>query len=374
MIPGHIKLWRKIKDSFIWEDKPFSAGQAWIDLIIDANYKSKDVLFRQRVERCERGQFITSILKLSNRWGWDRKKVRRWLELFKKEDMIRYDIRDKRFILITICNYEQYQKIKECEGQDRDNKRTTEGTTNSPTKGTTKGTTENSSHVNTGNAFDESSDSSGTTNGTTNGTTERPVDDPKRDITKEVKKGRKKKKKKEIKDFDLNFEEWKIYAQESLNNLLLDVDWMEKMKDYHRTLDIEKTIKNSFESFFLTKDGWLHKEGNKECNWKNSMNYQFSSKGFNRVFKYHYGTKPETKSLPNPNKTREKYKEFINSKIPFGEKEYQEYKDEYFKEVPEHDESMNQTVLKSFMAQRYRDKMIKILYLPTFEEWSTQND
>jgi len=210
MIPGHIKLWRKIKDSFIWEDKPFSAGQAWIDLIMDANYKSKDVLFRQRVEHCERGQFITSILKLSNRWGWGRKKVRRWLELFRKEDMIRYNIKDKRFILITICNYEQYQKTKDCEGQDMDNKRTTEGTTNSPTEGTTKGTTENSSHGNTDNAFGGSSDSSGTTNSPTEGTTERPADGPERDITKEVNKERNKKKEYIYETF-FKEEFWPIY-------------------------------------------------------------------------------------------------------------------------------------------------------------------
>lgn len=36
-------------DNWVWQDKPFSHGQAWVDMILMANHKDTDVLFDGKV-------------------------------------------------------------------------------------------------------------------------------------------------------------------------------------------------------------------------------------------------------------------------------------------------------------------------------------
>jgi uncharacterized phage protein (TIGR02220 family) len=125
---GYVKLWRKIRSSFLWQDKPFTIGQAWVDLILLANHQDREVFFHQKVESCQRGQIITSILRLSEQWGWSRKKVKGFLDTCQKQHMLRYNIVDKRFIKITICNYFDYQdKISDKGTRDYTTEGTTEG-------------------------------------------------------------------------------------------------------------------------------------------------------------------------------------------------------------------------------------------------------
>ena len=135
MQQGYIKLYRKIRENPLWDKKPFSKIQAFIDIIFDANYKKKMVFFRDQQILCQRGEYIISILKLSEKWGWSRKKVRNYLNYLSKEDSIRYTKKDNRFIIITICNYDIYNPLENKEGhqkgrqsiQQKDNRGTTEG-------------------------------------------------------------------------------------------------------------------------------------------------------------------------------------------------------------------------------------------------------
>ena len=41
MAEGWIKLHRSIQDSWLWKKYPFSEGQAWIDLLMLANYEDE---------------------------------------------------------------------------------------------------------------------------------------------------------------------------------------------------------------------------------------------------------------------------------------------------------------------------------------------
>ena len=74
---GWIKIHRDLLDNELWSDKPFTKGQAWVDLLLLANHRDKNVLLGNCTELVERGSFITSELKLMERWGWGRKKVKR---------------------------------------------------------------------------------------------------------------------------------------------------------------------------------------------------------------------------------------------------------------------------------------------------------
>ena len=106
---GWIKLHRKIREcSVIWDDKPFSRGQAWIDLLMMANHEAKDIFFDGGVYRVERGQQLTSIRKLSEIWGWSRTKTTKFLNDLKKAEMVSFKSDTKKTV-ITIVNYDNYQ-------------------------------------------------------------------------------------------------------------------------------------------------------------------------------------------------------------------------------------------------------------------------
>jgi hypothetical protein len=109
---GWIKLHRKIRDcSVIWDDKPFSRGQAWIDLLMMANHEDKDIYFDGGVYRVERGQKLTSIRKLSEEWGWSRTKTTKFQNDLKKAEMISLKSDTKKTV-VTIVNYNNYQDIE----------------------------------------------------------------------------------------------------------------------------------------------------------------------------------------------------------------------------------------------------------------------
>lgn len=105
---GWIKIHRDILYHEIWSDKPFSKGQAWIDLLLWANHSDNKCMIGNKVEEVKRGSFITSDLKLMDRWGWGRKKVQLFLKFLESESMIMRNANNKRTV-ITIVNYDVYQ-------------------------------------------------------------------------------------------------------------------------------------------------------------------------------------------------------------------------------------------------------------------------
>lgn len=105
---GFIKVHRDIEHNWVWEQKPFSMGQAWIDLILKANYKDNKFLLGKELVDVNRGDIITSELKLADRWGWSRTKIRSFLLLLENELMINRQTDNKK-TTISICNYSVWQ-------------------------------------------------------------------------------------------------------------------------------------------------------------------------------------------------------------------------------------------------------------------------
>ncbi len=87
---GWIKLFRAIRQHRLWKEKPFAEGQAWIDLLIRANFHTSTVVNPRssHVHQFEAGEVLCSIRSLALAWGWDRLTVRRWLVQQKKDGMI----------------------------------------------------------------------------------------------------------------------------------------------------------------------------------------------------------------------------------------------------------------------------------------------
>lgn len=107
---GWIAVYRSILDNeSIWNDKPFARGQAWIDLLLLANHKTKKILFDGRLVEVERGSMITSISKLAERWGWSRKKAVGFLNVLVEAEMLEYKVVGRKYTVVKIVNYNRAQ-------------------------------------------------------------------------------------------------------------------------------------------------------------------------------------------------------------------------------------------------------------------------
>ena len=105
---GYIRLFRDIRDNWVWDDKPFARGQAWIDLIMMMNHKDREVFYDGRMIIVKRGSRITSLRKLGERWGWSRHKVSEFLDDLEKAGMISQK-RDSKKTLINVIKYGFFQ-------------------------------------------------------------------------------------------------------------------------------------------------------------------------------------------------------------------------------------------------------------------------
>lgn len=195
MADGWIKIWRKIADSPMWLEEPFTKGQAWIDLLLLATASDHVSRYKGRNKTYKSGTVHFSLRYLATRWGWSRNKVYRFIEKLQKDGMVEYQGRTGNGTIDGTIND------------------TTNDTTNDTINGTINGTTFDTSltivkwalYQVGGRKNGTTNDTTdGTTNGTTNGTTDgtrnrtgngtHPKKDiyPKNDISKEEKKRKKK--------------------------------------------------------------------------------------------------------------------------------------------------------------------------------------
>lgn len=129
---GYIKLYRGLTENPLWNKESFSAGQAWIDLLLGANFKDKTIYIRKTKIEVKRGQIAWSMLTMARRWKWSRGKVIRFLKDLESEQMI-VQHSGHLTTLITICNYEKYQGFDTADGTTDD---TADDTAGSTTDGT----------------------------------------------------------------------------------------------------------------------------------------------------------------------------------------------------------------------------------------------
>lgn len=92
-VEGWIKLPRSIMTEPTWKKKPFTKGQALVDLLFQATFKD-----RRKIERCgkriilTRGQVYIIKRSLSKRYGWSRTKFDRFLKGLEKYSGERFAI------------------------------------------------------------------------------------------------------------------------------------------------------------------------------------------------------------------------------------------------------------------------------------------
>lgn len=103
---GYIKIPRELFDGNEFGAEKFSRREAFIDLIQMAAFKPKTVFLPGSNVQIERGQIVASRGYLAARWGWDKGKVRRYLEELCKSGRCTQD--NGRITILTITDYDSY--------------------------------------------------------------------------------------------------------------------------------------------------------------------------------------------------------------------------------------------------------------------------
>jgi len=116
---GFIKLYRGICDNPLWNVKPFSKGQAWVDLLLLANHTESHALIGNGKIHVKRGQVFRAIHTLEDRWGWSSKKVRLFLKFLENEKMVTTK-GTTQGTFITIENWDLYQVEGQTKGRGQD--------------------------------------------------------------------------------------------------------------------------------------------------------------------------------------------------------------------------------------------------------------
>jgi hypothetical protein len=131
---GWIKLHREVKKNWLYEEKRvFSKFEAWIDLLLEVNHKDNKFLLGNELVTVSRGQTITSIRQLCDRWSWSNTKVKQFLSLLESDKMITVKS-DTKKTLITVDKYEFYQ----CHDEEKTTEERHDNDTNTTQKHTNK--------------------------------------------------------------------------------------------------------------------------------------------------------------------------------------------------------------------------------------------
>lgn len=123
MSKGWISMHREIQSHWLWKDKPFSKGQAWTDLLLSANYDDCKFLLGNQIVEAKKGDVVTSEIKLMEKWGWSKSKVRAFLNLLEKDSMI-VKKTDSKKTTLTLVNYGIWQDSQTAEEPQKDREET----------------------------------------------------------------------------------------------------------------------------------------------------------------------------------------------------------------------------------------------------------
>ena len=105
MSKGFFIVDRDLLDDPLWMgSKPFTPGQAWLDLIGLANHSDRKALVRGKVIECKRGEVNRSFRNLGERWGWDKNRVSRFIKQLEKMGRVNHGTHQGE-TFVFLCNY-----------------------------------------------------------------------------------------------------------------------------------------------------------------------------------------------------------------------------------------------------------------------------
>ena len=133
---GYLALWRKLSDHPFWKEKrEFSKAEAWIDILWEVQHceKPKQVVLGMTHLVCHYGESLKSLETWSKRWGWNKSRVRRFLQLLENMSQIRHSSEQKT-TRITVLNYMQYDPKRNANETQMKRQRNDSETTATPDK------------------------------------------------------------------------------------------------------------------------------------------------------------------------------------------------------------------------------------------------
>lgn len=107
---GVFALDRGVWDHPSFDDEPLTQREAWFWLIGEASYKERVRRIGTVTVELQRGQVAASLRFLAAKWQWSEPRVRRFLNRLKTDAMIDATA-DAGITVITICNYNKYQRV-----------------------------------------------------------------------------------------------------------------------------------------------------------------------------------------------------------------------------------------------------------------------
>jgi len=105
---GFVLVFRSLRKNWKWGKKPYSNLQAFLDLIMEAEFEDCEIEVGNDIILIKRGQVYRSLRDWATRWGWHRSRVDRYLRKMEFDSTIlRKNV--KKQDMITIVKYDDYQ-------------------------------------------------------------------------------------------------------------------------------------------------------------------------------------------------------------------------------------------------------------------------
>ncbi|WP_368883644.1 DnaD domain-containing protein [Staphylococcus epidermidis] len=106
---GWISLHRSVQKHWLFEEKrKFSRFEAWIDILMMVNHTDNKIMHDGDLITVKRGQRITSLRQLGERWSWSITKVDKYLKTLESDGMLVVK-KDTKKTVLTVVNYDDYQ-------------------------------------------------------------------------------------------------------------------------------------------------------------------------------------------------------------------------------------------------------------------------
>ena len=150
---GWISLHRSIQKHWLFEEKrKFSRFEAWIDILMMVNHTDNKIMHDGDLITVKRGQRITSLRQLGERWSWSITKVDKYLKTLESDGMLVVK-KDTKKTVLTVVNYDDYQD-EDLKKRRRNDSEKTEKKHRSNTEKTQKKTNNNDNKENNENNDD----------------------------------------------------------------------------------------------------------------------------------------------------------------------------------------------------------------------------
>ena len=104
-----IKLFRDINKHWIWQNSDYLKW--WLDILLEVNHAPAKVVIKNKIYDCNRGEKLYSLDTWAYRWGTNKSKARRFLQLLQNDNMIVLKSETQTTRLI-VCKYDTYQDMR----------------------------------------------------------------------------------------------------------------------------------------------------------------------------------------------------------------------------------------------------------------------